>query len=92
MGRCLVTRELVEILSKTVTGRGGELWLTDAIGWMIKDSGGVASYSVREGQWFTIGHPHGYRAAFLAAMRLEEAGFWDETNVKALPLQASATS
>ena len=62
---------------------------TDAIGKMIKDGSSVASYSVREGQWLTIGHPQGYRAAFLAAMRLEESGFWDEPNVRTLPLQPS---
>jgi UTP--glucose-1-phosphate uridylyltransferase len=77
LGRYVVTRELVDVLTNTSIGRANELWLTDAIIHLMKSGRSVAARTISEGQWFTIGHPHGYRAALLAAMRLEEAGFWD---------------
>jgi UTP--glucose-1-phosphate uridylyltransferase len=72
IGRYVVTRGLVETLANTEIGRGGELWLTDAFVQWIRDGNDIAVFPLAESEWFTVGTPEGFRAALLAAMRLEE--------------------
>ena len=77
VGRYLVTRDLVDVLSSTKLGRGGELWLSDAFVQLMARGRDIAVYPITTGQWFTVGTPEGYRDSLLAAMQLEQL-VWGE--------------
>jgi UTP--glucose-1-phosphate uridylyltransferase len=59
-GRFLLSHDIIEILSETPPGKGGELWLTDAVREYVKRGGRVVAESVKDGEWLTIGDPVNY--------------------------------
>jgi UTP--glucose-1-phosphate uridylyltransferase len=85
VGRYLVTREVVEILSTTKLGRGDELWLSDAFVELLGRGRDIAAFPITNGQWFTVGTPEGFRAALLAAMRLEQLVWGEPAAAAAAP-------
>ncbi len=64
-GRMILTPEIVKILSKTALGKGGELWVTDAISQYIKSGGKFMVEEVADGQWLTTGDPLNYLKAMI---------------------------
>ena len=64
-GRYILPPEIFPALRETALGRGGELWMADAVQNLI--SKGVSAYyqKVEHGRWYTTGDP----AAYLAAVR-----------------------
>ncbi len=57
-GRFLLTPKILPIIAKLKTGKGGELWLTDAIAELAKTEK-VLAHEI-EGGWFTTGDPLNY--------------------------------
>jgi UTP--glucose-1-phosphate uridylyltransferase len=47
-------------MKETPPGKGGELWLTDALRGHLKRGGRIIAESVRDGRWLTIGDPVNY--------------------------------
>ncbi len=64
-GRFVLPPEIVPQLERTPPGRGGELWLMDAIEGYRRAGGDVFACPVEGGQWFTTGDPRNYLAAFV---------------------------
>lgn len=64
-GRMILTPEIVEILKNTKLGKGGELWVTDAISEYIKHGGKFMVQEVEDGQWLTTGDPLNYLKAMI---------------------------
>jgi UTP--glucose-1-phosphate uridylyltransferase len=64
-GRFLLSDAIIQILTQIPLGKGGELWLTDAVREYIRRGGRVVSEQVRDGQWLTIGDPVNYLTALL---------------------------
>ncbi len=56
-GRMILNQDIVSILQKTKLGKGGELWLTDAIKEYIKQGKAVYAQKVKTGEWLTTGDP-----------------------------------
>ncbi|MFA5967321.1 MAG: UTP--glucose-1-phosphate uridylyltransferase [Patescibacteria group bacterium] len=64
-GRYLLTPDIFPALAHTPTGKGGELWLTDALRLMLqKDK--IIVHKVKDGQWYTTGDPLNYLKTTLA--------------------------
>jgi len=57
-GRFLLTPKILPIIAKLKTGKGGELWLTDAINQLAKKEK-VLVHEI-EGEWLTTGDPLNY--------------------------------
>jgi UTP--glucose-1-phosphate uridylyltransferase len=55
LGRFVFTRKIIDILETLSVGKGGELWLTDAID-RLAASAPVLVHTIR-GKWFTTGDP-----------------------------------
>ena len=64
-GRYLLTPDIFPALEQTKVGKGGELWLTDALRLMLKQYP-LAVKKVTDGQWLTTGDPLNYLKAILA--------------------------
>jgi UTP--glucose-1-phosphate uridylyltransferase len=69
LGRYLVTEGLADALQSTRVGRGGELWLTDAITRVLQEGGAVVAHRLTGGHWYTVGDPQGYADAVQAAVK-----------------------
>jgi UTP--glucose-1-phosphate uridylyltransferase len=66
--------EIFDVLATLKPGRGGEMWLTDAISELTQQGGTVWAIQL-EGERFDAGDKSGYAAAFLdAALRREDTG------------------
>jgi UTP--glucose-1-phosphate uridylyltransferase len=64
-GRAILNQAIIDELKKTPTGKGGELWLMDAIDSYIQKGGDVQAQKVEEGEWLTTGDPWNYLKANL---------------------------
>ena len=64
-GRMILTPEIVEILQKTKLGKGGELWVTDAISEYVRGGGVFMVEEVEDGKWLTTGDPLNYLKAMV---------------------------
>lgn len=64
-GRMILTPEIIRILQKTKLGKGGELWVTDAISEYIKQGGRFMVEEVKDGKWLTTGDPLNYLKAMV---------------------------
>jgi UTP--glucose-1-phosphate uridylyltransferase len=62
-GRMILNQEIVDILKTTATGKGGELWITDAVRTYVKNGGKVMVLEVEDGAWMTTGDPLNYLKA-----------------------------
>lgn len=86
-GRMILTPEIVRILQKTKLGKGGELWVTDAISEYIKRGGKFMVEEVRDGKWLTTGDPLNYLKAMVHyALVREDLGGEFREYLKALHL------
>jgi len=56
-GRFILVPEICEILSELPLGKGGELWLTDAIEKYIRRGNTVVAQPIQDGHWYTTGDP-----------------------------------
>jgi UTP--glucose-1-phosphate uridylyltransferase len=56
-GRFILVPEICEILRDLPLGKGGELWLTDAIEEYIRRGNTVVAQPVQDGRWYTAGDP-----------------------------------
>jgi len=61
----ILTPEIVKILRETPLGKGGELWIVDAIKEYIKGGGEFYAKKVEDGEWLTTGDPLNYLKAIL---------------------------
>src|SRR5215510_12992648 len=50
-GRFLLSRDIIQLLGEVGRGKGGELWLTDAVREYIRRGGKVVAESVADGAW-----------------------------------------
>ena len=62
-GRYILPPEVCSLLGETPTGKGGELWLMDAIETYMRRGGAVYACPVRGGRWLTTGDPVNYLEA-----------------------------
>lgn len=56
-GRFVLVPEICEILRELPLGKGGELWLTDAIEQYILRGNTVVAQPIQGGRWYTTGDP-----------------------------------
>jgi UTP--glucose-1-phosphate uridylyltransferase len=61
-GRFVLSYDVVRELAETPTGKGNELWLTDALSRLAKKGGIIIAQPV-EGEWLTTGDPLNYLKA-----------------------------
>ncbi|PIE33116.1 UTP--glucose-1-phosphate uridylyltransferase [candidate division KSB3 bacterium] len=74
-GRFILVPEICEILEQLPLGKGGELWLTDAIEEYIRRGNQVVAQPVRDGRWYTTGDPlHFLQVTLEYALDREEFG------------------
>jgi UTP--glucose-1-phosphate uridylyltransferase len=74
-GRFILNQEIINYLEKTPLGKGGELWLTDAISEYVKSGGEFYAKKVEDGEWMTTGDPLNYLKANLAyALERDDIG------------------
>lgn len=59
-GRFVLVPEICDILQELPLGKGGELWLTDAIQEYIRRGHRVVAQPVQDGRWYTTGDPVSY--------------------------------
>ncbi len=71
-GRMVLTPEIVDILKATKLGRGGELWVTDAISEYVGRGGKFMVEEVEDGEWLTTGDPLNYLKAMVAYALLRD--------------------
>lgn len=64
-GRMILNQEIVDELKNTPLGKGGELWIVDAIEKYIKKGGDFYAKKVEDGEWLTTGDPLNYLRATL---------------------------
>ncbi len=64
-GRMILTPEIVNILRTTALGKGGELWVTDAISEYVRRGGRFMVEEVEDGKWLTTGDPLNYLKAMI---------------------------
>ena len=62
-GRYILPPEVSALLGEIPTGKGGELWLMDAIEAYMHQGGAVYACPVRGGRWLTTGDPVNYLEA-----------------------------
>ena len=71
----ILTPEIVSILKHTNLGKGGELWVTDAISEYLRNGGKFMVEEVKDGQWLTTGDPLNYlKATIQYALAREDIG------------------
>lgn len=86
-GRMVLTPEIVTILKETKLGKGGELWVTDAISQYVEGGGKFMVEEVEDGEWLTTGDPLNYLKAMVAyALEREDIGSEFRDHLKGLPL------
>ena len=74
-GRMILTPEIVKILQNTALGKGGELWVTDAISEYVRRGGRFMVEEVKDGKWLTTGDPLNYLKAMVDyALAREDIG------------------
>ncbi len=74
-GRMILTHDIVRILRDTPLGKGGELWITDAIRTYVHQGGTVRVKEIDNGEWFTTGDPLNYlRATVEYALERKDIG------------------
>jgi UTP--glucose-1-phosphate uridylyltransferase len=74
-GRMILNQEIIDVLRKTPPGKGGEIWITDAIQTYIKNGGKFFAKKVENGEWLTTGDPLNYMKASLKyAVEREDIG------------------
>ena len=74
-GRMVLTPEIVQILKETKLGKGGELWVTDAISEYVHRGGKFMVEEVEDGEWLTTGDPLNYLKAMVAyALERDDIG------------------
>jgi UTP--glucose-1-phosphate uridylyltransferase len=74
-GRMILNQDIIDVLKNTDLGKGGELWITDAIRKYIQNGGKFYAKKVEEGQWMTTGDPMNYLKAILTyAVDREDIG------------------
>lgn len=74
-GRFILVPEMCEILSELPLGKGGELWLTDAIEEYVRRGNRVVAQPVEGGRWYTTGDPlHFLQVTLEYALDSEEYG------------------
>ncbi len=64
-GRMILTPDIVRILLDTPLGKGGELWVTDAISAYVNNGGIFMVEEVANGKWLTTGDPLNYLKAMV---------------------------
>lgn len=64
-GRYVLPPDIFGALEEIGLGKGGELWLADAVGYLIKKGHPAYYQKVEDGQWYTTGDP----VAYLRAVR-----------------------
>ena len=74
-GRFVLFPEICQILSELPLGRGGELWLTDAIQEYIRRGNRVVVQPIHDGRWYTTGDPlHFLEVTLEYALEREDYG------------------
>jgi UTP--glucose-1-phosphate uridylyltransferase len=74
-GRMILNQEIIDVLKKTDLGKGGELWITDAIQNYVRNGGIFVAKKIEDGEWLTTGDPLNYLKALLAyAAEREDIG------------------
>lgn len=71
-GRMILTPEIVDILKETKLGKGGELWVTDAISEYVRRGGRFMVEEVKDGEWLTTGDPLNYLKAVVSYALVRE--------------------
>ncbi len=71
-GRMILTPAIVQILKETKLGKGGELWVTDAISEYVRQGNRFMVEEVEDGEWLTTGDPLNYLKAVVAYALLRE--------------------
>ena len=62
-------------MQKTPLGKGGELWLTDALKTYIKQGGVMIAKKVEDGEWLTTGDPLNFlRTTLKYAVKRDDIG------------------
>jgi UTP--glucose-1-phosphate uridylyltransferase len=64
-GRMILNQEIIDVLKKTDLGKGGELWITDAIQNYVRNGGIFLAKKIEDGEWLTTGDPLNYLKALL---------------------------
>ncbi len=64
-GRMILNQDIINVLKRTPPGKGGEVWITDAIQTYIKEGGKFFAKKVENGEWMTTGDPLNYLKAIL---------------------------
>ncbi len=86
-GRMILTPEIVNILKSTKLGKGGELWVTDAISEYIRRGGRFMVEEVTDGKWLTTGDPLNYLKAMIDyALLRDDIGEEFRAHLKGLAL------
>jgi len=62
-GRYILPPEVPALLGRIPTGKGGELWLMDAVEVYMRQGGAVYACPVQGGRWLTTGDPVNYLEA-----------------------------
>ncbi len=75
-GRMILNQDIIDILKKTRLGKGGELWIVDAIRSYVRSGGKFYAKEIQDGQWLTTGDPLN-----LLKTNLEYA--WDREDLRA---------
>lgn len=84
-GRMILNQDIIDVLKNTDLGKGGELWITDAIRKYIQNGGKFYAKKVEDGQWLTTGDPMNYLKAMLAyAVDREDIGVELRNYIKTL--------
>jgi UTP--glucose-1-phosphate uridylyltransferase len=74
-GRMILDQDIINALKETETGKGGELWIVDAITKYIDNGGEFYAKKVQEGEWLTTGDPLNFvRATLKYAVEREDIG------------------
>jgi len=74
-GRMVLTPEIIQELRDTPLGKGGELWITDAIKRYLAKGGRFRVSPVTDGVWLTTGDPLNYLKAVISyAVEREDIG------------------
>lgn len=74
-GRMILDQDIIDTLKKTELGKGGELWIVDAITKYIDNGGEFYAKKVEEGEWLTTGDPLNFVKANLKyAIEREDIG------------------
>lgn len=76
-GRFILVPEICEILQELPLGKGGELWLTDAVKEYIRRGNRVVVQPVQDGRWYTTGDPLNFLKVVIEYAR-DRDEYWSE--------------